>query len=234
MFTRILFSIFIIILSVKNIYAQSQDGLLKNGRSVSYYSQKGQWQRELEPEENEFVQICIAKALNCFGKVQVAGYTRYNRYSIDAEDLLRNRKDDQAGIPFNLQGTISFSNAENSRIHIQVDENPVEIKATSSSPIRMNASENALEYWKLENYSTTTTSGEKYQGPAFIIAVGNFTPVIASNTLSVKGNFISKSFLQTNHIVIRILAPEEQALEIMKTMDQNRLNEALKYAEKWP
>lgn len=233
MFTRIVFSL-LIILSVKNISAQSQDGLLKNGRSVSYYSQKGQWQRELEPEENEFTQICIAKALNCFGTVKINGYSRYSRYSPDVEDIIRDRKDDQNGIPFHLKGTTSYSNAENSKIHVQIDVNPVEIKATSSSPITINATENSPEYWKIENYSTTTTSGEKYQGPAFFIAAGNFTPVVASNTLSIKGNFLSKSFLQTNHIVIRILAPEEQALEIMETMDIKRLNEALKYAEKWP
>ncbi len=233
MFTRILFCL-VIILSVKNIYAQSQDGLLKNGRSVSYYSQKGQLQRELEPEENEFVQICIAKALNCFGEVKVNGYTRYNRYSLDAEDLLRNRKDDQNGIPFHLQGIIGYSNAGNSKIYIQVDVNPVEIKATSSAPITTNTIKNISEYWKLENYSTTTISGEKYQGPAFIIATGNFTPSVVSNTLSIKGNFLSKSFLQTNHIVIRILAPEEQALQIIETMDNRRLQDALKYAEKWP
>lgn len=213
--------------------AQS-DGILKNGRSVRYYSQKGQWIRDIEPEESEYIQNCIAKVLNSFGTVKIENYVRSNRYSPEAEDITRNRTDDQNGIPFYLQGTLTYSGQNKPDIHIQLDVNPKDNKIKSTLPVQKFKNEYFPDCWKVENYATTTSSGKKYYGTAYFISINNSSKTPEANEIVSKGTINSKNFLQINHLLIRILAPEKQALEIMTSMNRNKLSDTLKFSEKWP
>lgn len=213
-------------------YAQS-DGLLKNGRSVRYTYFKGQWQRELESEEYDFVQICIAKAINSFHTVKIDGYLRSGRFTPEAEDILRNRKDDQSSIPYHLRGMISYKNEQGHEIFILIDVNPTQLQM-SGSKVQSVQNENIQYLWKVDNYAINTFSGKKYEGAAYIFSIGNFTPKLTAQQLQIQGDFKSKSFLQTNHIVIRILAEENDAQQILETFDKERLEKALLFDEYWP
>lgn len=213
-------------------YAQS-DGLLKNGRSVRYTLFKGQWQRELESEENDFVQVCIAKALNSFQSVKIDGYQRSGRFSPDAEDILRNRKDDLNSVPYHLKGILSYKNDQQQEIFIEIDVNPAQLQI-SGSEIQSIQNENFTDLWEVKNYTKTTITGQKYQGSAYIFSIGNFTQKLTSKQLQIQGDLKSKSFLQTNHIVIKILAEKSIAQQILETLDKERLQKALLFDEYWP
>lgn len=228
-------SVFISVLLFFPVLTSAQsDGILKNGRSVRYYTQKGQWVRDIEPEESEYIQNCIAKVLNSFGTVKIENYVRTNRYSPDAEDITRNRTDDQNGTPFYLQGTLTYSSQNNPDIHIQLDVNPKENKVKTSLPTQKFKNEFFSDCWKVENYVTTTSSGRKYRGTAYFIAINNSNYMLKTNEMVSKEAISSKQFLRINHLLIRILAPEKQALEIMTSMNKNKLTDTLKFSEKWP
>lgn len=216
------------------ITSAQSDGILKNGRSVRYFSQKGQWIRYIEPEESEYVQNCIAKVLNSFGTVKIENYVRTNRYSPDAEDITRNRTDDQNRIPFYLQGTLTYSFKSQPDIHIQLDVNPRQNIAKPTFQMQKFKNDFYSDCWKVENYTATTSSGKKYRGTAYFITVNNSSDTLKKSEVISKGTVKNVSFLQINQILIRILAPEKQALEIMASMNRSKLADTLKFYEKWP
>ncbi|HUH75301.1 MAG TPA: hypothetical protein VLZ75_12980 [Chitinophagales bacterium] len=231
-YSKLLFIVFFISL---NLNAQTQDGLLKNGRSVSYYNQKGQLLRELQDEENEYAQISYAKVINSFGTVKINDFTRTGRYSIDAEDLKRSKTDDVQKLPTYLPATLTYTSTDGTdKIHIQLYINPKPTTINSANGFKKLDNLYFSDTWQTENYSTTTTSGVKYEGPATFILLGDYDATNITNQIQVKGKHLNNYFLQLEHIIICILAPDTQAQEILETMNHDRLKAALSYDESWP
>lgn len=227
--------LFILFFISYNLQAQTQDGLLKNGRSVTYYTQKGQLMRELQGEENEYAQISYAKVINSFSTVKINDYTRTDRYSIEVEDLKRSKTDDAEKLPLFLPATLTYTSTSGTeKIYIQIYINP---KATT-----INSAKGFLKFdnsffndsWQTEKYSTTTTSGVKYQGPATFLLLGDYTATNTSQQIQVKGKHLNNYFLQLENIIVCILAPNDKAQEVIATINHDRLNSALSYDESWP
>lgn len=215
--------------------AQTMDGLLKNGRSVVYYHQKGQWVRALEAEENEFAQICYAKVLNSFNSVQIENMNRTGRYSIAAEDIYRNKTEDVSKLPIYLPATLVYtSTAGTQKVFIQIYINPPNSTIHSNKGFKISETNMEKELWQTSDYQTTTSNGDKYSGPAQFLILGNFTVENSTNMLKVKATKSGNSFLQTQNIIIGIFAPEKQAQEILSTMQYDRLLNSLNFDDNWP
>lgn len=231
-YQKLLFILFFISF---HLQAQTQDGLLKNGRSVTYYSQKGQWLRELQEEENEYVQISYAKVINSLGTVKIDDYTRTSRYSIESEDIKRNKMDDIEKLPFFLPATLTYTSTDSSeKVYIQIYINPRPTTINSASGFQKLDNPYFTDSWQTDNYTTTTTSGVKYQGPATFILLGDYSKSNTSQQIQVKGKHLNNYFLQVEHIIICILAPDAKAQEIISTINNDRLKSALTYDENWP
>jgi hypothetical protein len=218
-----------------NLQAQTQDGILKNGRSVTYYSEKGQWLRDLQDEENEYVQISYAKVINSFSTVKMNDYTRSGRYSIESEDVKRNKIDDVGKLPFFLPATLTYTSTDGSeKVYIQLYINPKPTSINSLKGFQKSENPNFSDTWKTDNYVTTTTSGVKYQGPATFILLGDYSATNTSQQIQVKGKHLNNYFLQVEHIIVCILGSEEKAQEVIATINSDKLKNALNYDEIWP
>lgn len=227
--------LFILLIISYNLQAQTQDGLLKNGRSVTYYTQKGQLMRELQGEENEYAQISYAKVINSFSTVKINDYTRTDRYSIDVEDLKRSKTDDTEKLPLFLPATLTYTSTSGTeKIYIQIYINPKATTINSAKGILKFENSFFNDSWQTENYSTTTTSGVKYQGPATFLLLGDYTATNTSQQIQVKGKHLNNYFLQVENIIVCILAPNDKVQEVIATINHDRLNSALSYDESWP
>jgi hypothetical protein len=227
--------LFILFFISYNLHAQTQDGLLKNGRSVTYYSLKGQWLRDLQGEENEYAQMSYAKVINSFGTVKIDDYTRTGRFSIDEEDLKRSKSEDAQKLPLYLPATLTYTSTDGAeKVHIQIYINPKPTTINSSNEFSKLDNLNFSDTWQTDNYSTTTTSGVKYQGPATFILLGDYSATNTAQQIKVKGKHLNNYFLKVENIIVCILASEEKAQEVISTMNHDRLMSALSYDENWP
>ncbi len=227
--------LFIILFISFNLQAQTKDGLLKNGRSVTYYSQKGQLLRELQEEENEYAQITYAKVINSFGTVKINDFTRTGRLSILAEDLKRSKTEDAEKLPMYLPATLTYTSTDGAqKAYIQIYINPKPTTINSSKGFEKLENQYFGDTWQTENYSTTTTTGVKYQGPATFILLGDYYATNITNQIQIKRKHLNNYFLQMEHIIVCILATDTQAQEIIETINHDRLNAAMNYDENWP
>jgi|GEM_PF-5848765 len=239
---RVFKNLLIIILALGtgafHLEAQAQtDVVLKNGRNVVYHKQGSQYVRPLEPEENEFIQYSIARLLNSFNKVKISGYEQAQRLAPDIEDIYRNREDDKNGWPQPLRLGLTYTapgSQEGSVINVAIDANSRGLDIPTGSNARETEVNGWENIWKIEQ-ATLKFGSRSYTGPVYIIALGQFSqPTFTAGKWTLKGTFPQKGHLQTSNIFITIAAPEEQALDIIRSIQQQKLTDALQYRENWP
>lgn len=227
------FLIFLVSFIFFNISFAQSDGLLKNGRSVRYHSEKGIWVRYLEPEEDEYVQLCLAKVLNCFPKKIQEEYELVTRWTLDTEDIVRKRTDDQKSIPFHLKGMLVYKNAEGNEITVQIDINPNRIAFPKSIAENL-PSEHIEHLYKIDHIEWKAMNHKTYKGSIYLAHWGNIKTILQPS-FNLEMLYASKNFLQIHHLVVTAHGHDENAiLSLFENINSTRLNTALQFSEKWP
>lgn len=224
-----LFFSFILLSSA--LHAQS-DGLLKNGRSVRYTSQKGVWVRALEPEEDEYIQLCVAKVMNSFPKEFSDSYKLIERYSFDTEDILRKRIDDQNKIPYHLKCKLTYQNKEKQKLYVQVDINPI-VQSYPTQKVETIENETFGQLFKISEITWKMMNGEKLNGNFYVTFLGNMKSK-AQPSFQLQAQEMSKNFLQVHHIVLTVYGEDKAVTNLLNNIDIDRLKRAKQYSEKWP
>jgi len=253
---RVICFFLVLMLSMSSVFAQnSVDGLLRNGRSVTYYKTQGLYQRDLEPEENEYQQWAMAKAINIFKPVEISGYNRVDRILPDMEDLLRSREDDKANLPIHFRGLLEFRPSAGTsayeewmadkeagtagdewKVFILLDANVRDWKIQAPTPFKAQSHEGLDKVWFSESAQVKLPYGRgNYTGPVTVISFGSTSALTkATDVWTVKGQFQSATMCSVNNMVVAICATPERALEIIETMDKDKVKEVLSFKERWP
>jgi hypothetical protein len=239
-----------------SIFAQSSvDGLLRNGRSVTYYKNQGLYQRDLEPEENEYQQWAMAKTINIFKTVEISGYKRVDKILPDMEDILRSREDDKANLPIHFRGLLEFrpqsgtglydewmagkeagAAADEWKVFILMEANVRDWKIQALAPFKPQSHEGLDKVWFSESAQVKFPYGRgTYSGPVTVLTFGAASVLTkATDSWAVKGQFPSPGMCSVSNIVVAICAAPERAMEIIETMDKAKVGEVLAFKEKWP
>lgn len=235
-FLGLLFSCF-------QIQAQtSTEAVLKNGRAVKYYKSGTEFFRYMEPEENEYQQMAVAKVMNSFKNVSIQGYQRTDRVVPDPEDYVRSKTDDQLKRPPYFCGYFEFSptsaneNPSASKIYIHVEANVASKKVTPIEPFQMKEDAVVGQYAFTPNAKLSSFyRSVAYQGAIATFAVGDISlKKNASGSLDILGMKAPGGFLTVNNIYITICATPEEIAQIIESMNYAKLIETLSYKESWP
>jgi hypothetical protein len=253
---RMISLILMFLFSSSLIFAQSSvDGLLRNGRAVTYYKVQGQYQRDLEPEENEYQQWAMAKTINIFKTVEVAAYKRVDRVLPDMEDILRSREDDKANLPVHFRGLLEFRPQQGTEVYDQwmadkeagtagdewkvfivMDANVRDWKMQAQSPFKVQSHEGLEKVWFSESAQVKFPYGRgNYSGPVTVLSFGATSVLTkAADGWTVKGQFSGAGMCSVSNVVVAICAAPERAMEIIGTMDKAKVAEVLAFKERWP
>jgi hypothetical protein len=231
------------------------DGLLRNGRAVTYYKMNGQLLRELEQEENEYQQWAIAKTVNIFKTVEIASYQRTDRQTPDMEDLYRSREEDQANLPIQfkclleykpIQGTEAMESSrtakddkavlDQSKVFILMDVNVRSWKIQAEQAFKAEIRDDLGKVWSSSMAQLKLPYGKGlYRGPITIISVGKTSSLTkTADGWTINGQFAPAAMCSISNFVVVIAAAPERALQIMETMDKDKMAEALRFHAKWP
>lgn len=253
---RVIPLLLLLLFSSSLVFAQSNvDGLLRNGRAVTYYKVQGQYQRDLEPEENEYQQWAMAKTINIFKPVEVSSYTRVDRVLPDMEDILRSREDDKASLPVHFRGLLEFRPQSGTaeydewmadkeagvavdewKVFIVLDANVRDWKIQAQSPFNAQSHEGLERVWFSESAQVKLPYGRgNYSGPVTVLSFGA-TSVLTktADAWTIKGQFSGAGMCSVSNVVVAICAGPERALEIIGTMDKEKVSEVLAFKERWP
>jgi hypothetical protein len=241
--------------SIESEAQSTTEAVLKNGRSVVYYYNKGVYRRELEPEENEYQQYAMAKVMNVFNKVNVEGYTHIERWSTDIEDISRTREDDKGYLPVPFKGLVAFqpnsdhpyyeawmngkaagSIPDSIEVMISVEVNVRKYSMNIKKPFRKQTDSLYPSVWFSEQAEVKTPMKlYAYSGPVTVITLGNIsTPIATPSLWSFSGTYPKPGFLSISNIVIRIAASPQKASQVIATLNHEKLKEALSFRQSWP
>jgi hypothetical protein len=253
---RVIFLLLMPLFSASLIFAQSSvDGLLRNGRSVTYFKVQGQYQRDLEPEENEYQQWAIAKTINIFKSVEVSSYNRVDRVLPDMEDILRSKEDDKAHLPVYFRSLLEFkpqlgtavydewitdkeagTAGDRWKVFIVIDANVRDWKIQARSPFKVQSHEGLDKIWFSESAQVKFPYGRgTYSGPVTVLSFGATSLLTKSaESWTIKGQFPGAGMCSVSNVVVAICAAPERAKEILRTMDKAKVAEVLAFKERWP
>lgn len=247
---------FVAIVLTGQILAQSSvDGLLKNGRSVTYYKNTGAFLRDLEPEENEYQQWAMAKTLNIFKEVSIASYRRVERWSTDIEDIQRSRDDDKANLPAFFKGFLAYEPVpetgasavwnefaaaggvpDSLKAFVSIEANVRKSLLPTNAPLLPVKHEMFGRIWHCHNATLRSPFKRyEYRGPVTVVIFGAAAdPVKAAGGYEINGTYTAPTMLSVRNIVITICANEERTQQILAGLSLEKVDEVLRFKERWP